>query len=420
MPRTRFAFALSCLVLSAAPVSAASAAQALVTNDGRRVTGELKAVTTDGRVSFAEADGKVTTRALDEIAALELNDAAPPGIAPSAEAWLPAGGTLRGEIAAPAAGAGAGDADGLTFKCEFGEVRLPLSGLRAIRYPGNTPAAEDIRKTFEEAFERSRADAARTDDVIFARRGDDFVQLGGFLTGVSPTTFTFRYQGAERKLAVAKVYAVVLSGRAAGAAATPETVAKVTGVAGSSLTVEAREFRDGKWRLLGPGGLDLSAPAASVSRMEFRSGKIIYLSALPRKPDAVRSAQSLGGDWPVLDDRNYFGEPLRVAGKEVRGLCCKPRTEIRYDLTALGGELRRFNAILGIDDAAAPAKGRATFEVLLDGKSAYKAENVAAGDAREMGIDIAGAKVLVLRVDFAGGSGVGEIAVWGDARLIRK
>lgn len=410
-------------LLAASPAAAAAPApHAMTATDGRRTVGRLSAITLEGKVVFKPADGGAdVVRALEDTAVLELNESRRPPVAPPAEVWLPGGGTLLGAVSAAA------DGD-LTFEGDLGRFALKLNGVRAVRFPANAPAAEENRRTYVEAFDRARADTVRNEDVLFARRGDDLVQLGGYLVGVADDGFRFRYQGNERRIGFAKVYAVVLSGRAAGGGgASPAVVANVFGAGGSTATVEVREMANDRWRLLGPAGLDVAVETRDIARVEFRSGKVVWLAGLARKDSAVKHVPALGGGWPVavMDDRNFFGEPLRLAGREVRGLCVRPLTEIKYDLADYGGEFARFTAKVGIDDAAAPAGATADFEVLADGKSVFKAAGVGAVSAdkppAEVNLDLTGVKTLVLRVDFHGDRpAVGALAVWGDARLLRK
>jgi hypothetical protein len=243
------------------------------------------------------------------------------------------------------------------------------------------------------------------------------VQLGGFLTGATADSFAVRYQGAERKLGFSKVYAVVLSGRAAAASAAPPLTAHVVGVGGSTADLEIREMRDDAWRLVGAQGLDIRVSGARIARVEFRSNKVVPIAKLPRAE--VKSVTDFPGQPALAEDRNFFGEPLRLAGKAVGGLCVKPFTEIRYNIA--GADFKRFTAVVGIDDGSITAGGKATFEVLVDGVVKFKAEALAAGDKpREVGVDLAGAKVLVLRTSFAGNLPAGAVAVWGEARVIRR
>jgi hypothetical protein len=398
------------IALAAAPAPAQHTA---VFTDGKKAAGVLRSISLDGRVSFRAADGVEIARPLEDVQSLELNPVQNLALAVPVELWLPAGGRLLGTITG-------GVERRLSFACDLGDLTLPLDSVRAIRFPKNVPeapTAEELRRTFAEAFDRVRADKSRTEDVIFARRGDDLVELGGFLTAAAADSFSVRYQGAERRLSFAKVYAVVLSGRAAAAAAAPVLTAQITGVGGSTADLEIREMRDDHWRLIGPQGLDIRVGGARIARVELRSNKIVPLAGLPRAE--VKSVTDFPGQIALAEDRNFFGEPLKLGGRTVTGLCVKPATEIKYNLA--GGDFKRFAALVGIDDGSLPAGGRAAFEVLVDGAVKFKADSVAAGDKpREVAVDLAGAKVLVLRVGFAGESPAGAVAVWGDARVIRR
>jgi hypothetical protein len=86
----------------------------------------------------------------------------------------------------------------------------------------------------------------------------------------------------------------------------------------------------------------------------------------------------------------------------------------------LDGKYRRFRATLGIDDAAA-GQGSVTFEVLVDGTSVFRSD-VLTGTSPAVAlerIDLAGAKLLTLRVDYATDADIGDHADWCDALLVR-
>jgi hypothetical protein len=86
----------------------------------------------------------------------------------------------------------------------------------------------------------------------------------------------------------------------------------------------------------------------------------------------------------------------------------------------LAGKFRRFHATIGIDDSAA-GRGSVIFEVLLDGKIAYKSD-VLTGASPPVTIerlDVTGAKIMTLSVDYATDGDILDHADWCDALLIK-
>jgi hypothetical protein len=129
----------------------------------------------------------------------------------------------------------------------------------------------------------------------------------------------------------------------------------------------------------------------------------------------------LGTTWPVVNDRNVRGEPLRVTtenGEETfdKGLGMHPKTALSY---SLGGKYRRFETVVGLD-AASGRGGSAVVRIKVDGKdvtpeSLRKALDRTAVSVR---LDITGAKELTLEIDFGKAGDVRADVNWGDARVI--
>ena len=122
--------------------------------------------------------------------------------------------------------------------------------------------------------------------------------------------------------------------------------------------------------------------------------------------------------WPLRNDRNVSGGFLTLRGVEYpRGLGVHSRSSVTY---RLDGKFRRFHAVLGIDDDTG-GKGSAVFEVLVDGKRVFKSDVLTGTSVPVVldRLDVAGAKLLTLRVDYATLGDIQDHANWCDAVLIR-
>ena len=82
--------------------------------------------------------------------------------------------------------------------------------------------------------------------------------------------------------------------------------------------------------------------------------------------------------------------------------------------------LRRFQATIGIDDDT-QGKGSARFEVLVDGKSVYKSDDLTGASPPVVldRISLVGAKTLTLRVDYGELADIQDHADWCDAMLVK-
>jgi hypothetical protein len=180
----------------------------------------------------------------------------------------------------------------------------------------------------------------------------------------------------------------------------------------------------GRWVKLSPDvltvrldwGDTLDVPVASISRLEVKNGKLVYLSDL--KPTDVRQVPYLDVALPFQTDRAVSGRPLRLRGKSYRrGLGTHSHCELTY---ALDGRYATFAATLGIDDAVG-GQGSVVFRVFGDEKLLFESPVARGGDLpAEVKVDLKKVLLLRLEVDYADEGDVADHADWADARLLRQ
>jgi hypothetical protein len=190
-----------------------------------------------------------------------------------------------------------------------------------------------------------------------------------------------------------------------------------------SVDLGGGERVSGKWVSMTPDlltiqtewGASLDIPVASVSRLEVKNGKLVYLSDLPTSD--VKITPFLDGSYSFGQDRTLSGRPLRLAGKTyARGLGTHSRSELTY---ALDGGFQTFSATLGIDDSVG-AVGSVIYRVYGDEKLLFESPVVRGGDAPlDLKVPIKGVLLLRLEVDFADAGDAADQADWADARLLR-
>jgi hypothetical protein len=160
----------------------------------------------------------------------------------------------------------------------------------------------------------------------------------------------------------------------------------------------------------------LSIPLAAIESLRFLGGRATYLSDVD--PAEYKFEPFFELEWPLRRDRSVAGGFLKLRGVEFPvGLGVHSRSTVTY---RLDGKFRRFQTVIGIDDDTA-GKGSVVFEVLLDGKVAYKSD-VLTGASPAVSIDqvdLSGAKSLALRVDFDGDGDIMDHADWCDAIIVK-
>ena len=167
-------------------------------------------------------------------------------------------------------------------------------------------------------------------------------------------------------------------------------------------------------------GARLRLPLGRVLALDVCQGKAAYLSDLkPVRVETFGFGGEKGGAWPPVADGSADGRDLRLAGSVYpKGLGLHPFTRLTY---ALGGRYRRFESLVGLDDATG-RKGNARVRLLADGKpldAGLKGELTFRGGPAELRASVTGVKELTLEVDFGVGAGVQAHVDWADARVVR-
>jgi hypothetical protein len=291
---------------------------------------------------------------------------------------------------------------------EWPALKIPLENVRGIilaRPTGATAGARLLNRIFD-------YDAAQ--DAVFLGNGDTLEGEFGSLTDQSLALETSLGKSAINR---AGVQAIVFNASLASGTPLRGEGALLSLVDGSRFVV--RDFKLSESDRLSARaqfGADLELPLAAVESLRFLGGCADYLSDL--QPAEYKFEPYFDLDWPVLRDRSVSGSFLSLRGVEYpKGLGLHSRISVTY---RLDGKYRRLRATLGIDDAAG-GKGSALFEVLLDGKPAFRSDVLTGTSAAAAldRIDLAGVKLLTLRVDYATEGDIGDHADWCDALLVK-
>jgi hypothetical protein len=384
MPRVCILFAL----LS----SAALAATAVTVEDGR-VVGELVALDATPAVTLSveEASKRI---ACSELLSLELREGRPSPQPGQALLVLRNGDRLCGALTGgtPTAVELRGGA--------FGALACPIAAIARLHVvpPGTSPEP---------------APAENADRLRFVN-GDS---VDGTVEAFGPKGVTFRSEHlGALELEFARIRTVSFARGAGERPPRPEGVHAIvhcddgTAVTGSPLGIQ-----EGRLHLKTAIGLDLDLDLARVLRLDFRGGRLTFLSDM--EPSSVVETPCFDVVWAHRRDLSVDGNPLRLGDREyTKGLGVHSRCEISY---ALGGRHTRFLAHVGIDEEVGD-RGNAHVQVLVDGEVKFERKALRGRDAPvPVALDVAGAKVLTLRVDFGEELDICDHVDWAAARLIR-
>ena len=146
----------------------------------------------------------------------------------------------------------------------------------------------------------------------------------------------------------------------------------------------------------------------------IRNGRVFYLSDLKELKSTFTTY--LDDAWPMQRDRAVTGAPMKIAGRGFdKGLGVRSGSS----LTFAAAGYSRFEAMIGLDDAAGPL-GHAIFSIEVDGKRIGEPLAAIAGaPPTPIRVPLEKAKTVTLRVDFGKRGDVQDFADWGDARFVK-
>jgi hypothetical protein len=393
-------------VLLLATALAATAPQVEVdTLDGRTLVGSLVQLEPK-RLTIDTPEGQVSL-ATDDLLQLGFKDPpAPAGPKPGVWVDLADGSSLVGVEYVLSA-------DTARLKlCDGSTVEIPRAGLVAVRL---------AEQSAEVAAEWSRIlDMQHAADVLVVRTGEVVDYHRGVLREVSNSTVEFELDGELLPVSRSKVQGLIYY-RPPGDDP-PEPVCRIIGVDGSRWSVETFELADGlSWTT--PGGLKRAQPTSTIRQLDFSHGRIAFLSDL--RPESVdfrpyfgagESLELLGGFFGPREDQALQSGPLQLDSKQYRkGLALHSRTELVYRLP---GRFRRFQAVVGIDDAVRP-RGNVRLVISGDDRVLLEATLSGADPPRPVELDLAGVRRLVILADFGEDMDVADHLDLCEARIIK-
>jgi len=379
------ALAAAALLASATPTHADSTV--LLAEERQLEDVELKPGPTTEQVTFTKRGASPETVALRNLLVIDFGKIPGREITPTVR--LVGGGQVFGKaiFTGPKQ---------LQVSAGWGSFTVPLAWVSAVRFDEHAPMP----------------DAVTEDTVVLA--GD---RVQGAIGSVSGGKLTITLSGKAIPVDLAKVKALALAPRAQPEETTPP--------AGLLLAIDlgGGERLSGRWVRLTEDlltirmawGDTIDIPVASISRLEVKNGRLIFLSDV--QPSEARHVPYLDGAFPHRADRAVSGKPLKLGGKVyARGIGVHSRSELTY---TLDGSYKTFAAVVGIDDAVAGA-GSAVFRVFGDDKLLFESKPLRGGGPPvAVKVEMKGVLLLRLEVDYADNGDIGDHADWGDAQLLR-
>jgi len=381
------------LLLFSVLASGFSWAATAVTVEGQSFACEVASIDATPTATL-RVEGAAKQTACSDLQAIEFRQGEPTVDVQQSATILRDGGCLRGTIL------GGGGSSVKVASPLFGEVECPLQAVARIELPGVQPGAA--------------LQPGEKLDRLLLRNGET---IEGSVESIGPKGIRFRSEPlGQIDIGFERLTAVAFAGQGPAPKTPPDGVVAVayadngTVVAGRIASLAA-----GKLALKALFGPEMALDAAKLLRIEFRGGRLVYLSDL--EPAEAKETPFFDLVWHYRRDQSVDGNPLRLGGRTYRkGLGVHSRCELTYELK---GGFRRFLADFGIDGEVGE-KGDVDVAVLVDGVPRFERKSVTGRDGPvPVALDLAGAARLTLRVDFGRDLDICDHADWANARLIR-
>ncbi|MGD9647870.1 MAG: NPCBM/NEW2 domain-containing protein [Pirellulales bacterium] len=303
-------------------------------------------------------------------------------------------------------------------------LQLPIRTVRWVRWQPS--ATGDVGGELPANFDaqwQSFVEHSAAADLIVVRKKENVDSVDGQIGEVGNESVAFTLD--DEQLDVKRTKIVGLVYYRAEEPDAPAPVAKVQTVDGSTWAATSLVLADKGFALETASGAKIEVPAASLVRVDFSQGKIVYLSDL--EWDAAQSQRTpyFGPPMPLdaaVDpyapqrDRAFEGGDLALARRTYRkGLALHSRTRLVYRLPE---DYRRLTAWAGIDDRLND-QGSVKLEIMGDEKTLLSAIVKGGDPPLPLDLDISGVRRLTIVVDFGDDQDVADHLDLCDLRIIK-
>jgi hypothetical protein len=281
---------------------------------------------------------------------------------------------------------------------------LPVTSLREV-WCGS---AEMVKKA------QALKEQPGLDDVAFAAKDNDVIAVHGIVIGIEGDSLHFRYDGADRKIALARLVGLMMAKPSDAPADDSlyeaiqlvnddQISGKIVAVDSTTLSLQLRT------------GGDARLPLEHVAKISTRNGRQVYLSDL--KPASVEQTPYFDRMMEYRLDKSLNGKSITLAdGTYARGVSMHARTMLTYNLDGRFNEFRTKVGFLLPEGKV----GECAIRVWADGKTLFDKPD-ARGDQMpvDLKVPVAGVRELKLEVDYGRNEDVGDRVAFANARLLR-
>ena len=290
----------------------------------------------------------------------------------------------------------------------LGDLSMPQSEVASVRFSDRFDEDEQWVKLVEKESKS---------DLLVIRKEQTLDFLDGVVVEVTDKTVKFLLDGEEVSTRRDKVFGLIFARRSSNLKP-PAIRLELTN--GDVLMAAAVSSTDKGISATTASKAEVVLPLEQLKRIDFSLGKLRYLSQDP--PRDVKYTRGIQDGPAFVQDRAFYAPDLKPIGLRAfsRGLCIRPQTSLRY---RLGGEYRRLQAIVGIDESVKDGGGDCDLTISGDGKQLLKLRITSRDAARPIDLDVTDVVVLEIVVGFGGDAttnvDLGDNLDLADAKLIK-
>ena len=287
---------------------------------------------------------------------------------------------------------------------QLGTLKLPMKVVQSVRF-----AAPDAKV---DAAWSQLLDKTPKKDQVAVRKGDVLDHLDGVIGSLDESSVKFQLDGDEIPVKRDRVFGLIYARREN---LSSKAVAAVELSSGDRLAAKAVSFDGEAWKVKLASGADVSVPMPLVQTVDFSLGKIAYLSNL--EPRDVKYTPFFDFVWEYRRDRSLDGKSLSLGNKVyAKGLALHSLTVLKY---RLGGDYRRFQAVMGIDDDIRVA-GNVDVVIKGDGRPLFKGAARVNQPPQPLDLDVSGVVELEITVDYGDDKlDIGDRLHLADAKVVK-
>ncbi len=294
----------------------------------------------------------------------------------------------------------------------LGSFTIPRSSVASIRF--------SIIDTHVHNAWRDLCERTLKKDLLVIRKkhaeGDILDHLSGVTGDINDQSINFLLGEDDISINRNKVFGIIYRTRKSE---TDEPTCLVR-LVGSDVIQTSAVTSDGKQlRATLTTGADISIPIDKLQSLDFSRGKVLHLSQIkPREVRFTPMFDYIPGLFDYRRDCNLSdGGPLQLGNETyARGLAIHSKTYLRY---RIGRDYRRFQAIMGIDNAVAHKGGDVHVVISGDGKKLLETDVRGVDKPVPIDLDISGVLNLEILVDFGGDLDIADHLDLADAKVIK-